>query len=373
MILTYKIKHGRDFSLELGKAVQVAEHALRTRTLSSKDVKHLGLKSIIANQILRKYSRNRVLKRIKNVKLIIPSQGVRVLRELRILIISCLDLTLNYHFRDDFEKVNQVEVGDEYAYVSVTVPEEKTYEPKGWIGVDRNTTGHVAVIADPETGKVLKLGKSAKHIHEKYMNMRRNLQRKGKYRKVKEIDNRESRIVRDLNNKISRKIVDSAKELNKGVKLEFLKGIMKTTKQAKSFRYALHSWSFYQLEKMIEYKAKLLGVPVSYVDPAYTSQMCSRCGLVGNRNEKMFKCPACGHVENADVNASFNISVRQVDVSRSVADRDVTEGSTDTPREATLRATATLKPYDFSYGSMSPNMYVVNKGLNHGGKLVEYC
>jgi len=75
-------------------------------------------------------------------------------------------------------------VGDEYAYVSVTVPEEKTYEPKGWIGVDRNTTGHIAMVADPETGKVLKLGKSAKHIHDKYRNIRRSLQSHGKYREL---------------------------------------------------------------------------------------------------------------------------------------------------------------------------------------------
>jgi putative transposase len=343
LILTYKIRHGGDFSNELRKAERVANFALKTRTQSSYDVKHLGLKSMISNQILRKYSRNRVLKEIRSVKLTIPSQGVRVLRELRTLIIPCLGLTLNYHFRDDFEKVNQVEVGDEYAYVSVTIPVEKTYELKGWIGVDRNTTGNIAVVADPETGKVLKLGKSAKHIHDKYRNIRRSLQSHGKYRKVKEIKNRESRVVRDLNNKVSRKIVDAAKSSDKGIKLELLEGIRKTARQVRSFRYALHSWSFYQLERMIEYKAKLLGVPVAYVDPAYTSQTCSRCGQIGDRNGKNFKCSSCGHVEDADANASFNIAVGQVGVSRSAADRDAVEGSTDTPREATPMSDGDLR------------------------------
>lgn len=71
--------------------------------------------------------------------------------------------------------------------------------------MDRNTTGHIAVAANPKTGKIWKLGKGGLHIHKKYSNIRRTLQKQGKYRKVKQIKNRESRIVKNLNHKISRK------------------------------------------------------------------------------------------------------------------------------------------------------------------------
>ena len=105
-----------------------------------------------------------------------------------------------------------------------------------------------------------------------------------------------------------------AKKQHAALVFEDLSGIRKTRKQARSFKYALHSWSFYQLQQFVEYKAKLLGVPILYVDPAYTSQDCSRCGARGIRSGKEFKCPTCGHVDHADVNAAFNIALRQYDL-----------------------------------------------------------
>jgi putative transposase len=110
----------------------------------------------------------------------------------RIITAPCLKLSLRYEFPDNFEKVNQIEIGEEYAHVSVSIPEPELIKAEKWIGIDRNTVGHIAVVADPETGKVVKLGKSALHIHQKYKNLRKGLQKKGKYGKVKQIKDRVS-------------------------------------------------------------------------------------------------------------------------------------------------------------------------------------
>lgn len=335
MILTYKLKHYRNFSEELRKAKQVAEFGIKHKTLSSKDVKQFGLKSMISNQVLRKYVKNKKVKSIKSVKLTVPNQGIKVEKGNRKITIPCLKLILDYQF-PDFEKINQIEIGKEYAYISVTIPDVETKKVENYIGVDRNTTGHIAVIANPETGKIWKLGKKGLHIHNKYKNIRKSLQKKGKYRKVKQIKDRESRIVKDLNHKISRKIVDIALENNSGIKLEDLSGIRQTAKPKKSFKYSLNSWSFYQLQMFIEYKAKLHGVEVVYIDPHYTSKSCSRCGLIGNRNGKQFKC-SCGHVDHADVNAAFNIG-------RSTEERDSIEGITDNPKIA-MESAKTMVQY----------------------------
>ncbi len=347
MILTFKIKHNRDFSSELRKAKQVAEFAIRTHTLSSKDVKQFGLKSIIANQILRKYSRNKKIKSVKHVKLTIPNQGVRVDKEKREISIPSLKLTLPYSFRNDFVKINQIEIDDRYAYISISVPDKPMIEPQTWLGVDRNATEHIAVVANPQTGKVWKLGKRAEHVHNKYKKIRRKLQKQGKYRLLKRIKNRESRIVRDLNHKVSKKIVEIAVKENAGIKMEKLDGIRGNKKHTKSFNYGLNSWSFYQLQKFIEYKAKMNGILITYVEPRNTSKECSRCGSIGIREDKSFKCPYCGHVDHADVNASFNIALRPPlveGVGQLHTDRDVCKGSTDTPKGATLRTTETPEP-----------------------------
>jgi putative transposase len=346
MILTYKVKHERDFSEELVKAKKVAVFAVEHRTLSSKDVKHIGLKSVISNQILRKYGRDKKIKRVKSVNLIIPNQGIKINQDDQIIEIPSLKLSVEYQFPNNFNKVNQIEINNEYIFVSVTVLEIPEYEPEGWIGVDLNTTGHIAVIADPDTGKIHKLGKKAQHIHTKYKETRRQFQSKGKYGKVKDAKNRESRIVKDLNHKISKKIVEVAKDNQNGIKLEDLTGIRNNKKHTKSFRYSLNSWSFYQLKQMIEYKAKLQGVPLSYIDPAYTSQKCSRCGLIGDRNGKSFKCPSCGHVDHADVNAAFNISFRQQSIDQSIAERDVMDGNTDIPKAAMACMQSTVEPHE---------------------------
>ncbi len=342
MILTYKIRHSRDFAVELDKAKRVAQYAIDHRTLTSKDVKQFGLKSVISNQILRKYSRNRNAGRVRRVKLTVPAQGIRFSHENRAISIPSLKYETNYLFRNDFGKINQIELDKEFAYISITVPENAMIEPNGYLGVDRNTTGHIAVVGIAKTGKILKLGKETEHIHRKYKNMRKNLQKKGKYKKVKKTKRREKNIVKDINHKASKKIVQEAKQNGMGIKLEYLQGI-RNASSGRNFRYSLNSWSFHQLEKMIEYKARLLGIPVVYVDPRNTSKECSRCGQIGSRSGKSFKCQ-CGHVDHADANASFNIALRQ-SIDRLHADRDVCKGNTDIPREATPWTMETLEPH----------------------------
>lgn len=131
---------------------------------------------------------------------------------------------------------------------------------------------------------------------------------KGRNKKLKAADrlrDKERNFVKTYNHQLSHKIVKFAKD-NKCefINLEYL------TKDGFENRI-LSSWSYYELQNMIEYKAEREGIKVRYVDPAYTSQTCSKCGHVDKENrptQAKFKCVNCGLELNADHNASINIA-----------------------------------------------------------------
>lgn len=55
------------------------------------------------------------------------------------------------------------------------------------------------------------------------------------------------------------------------------------------------------------------GITSTEVNPAYTSQTCSKCGYVDkkNRSSQAFRCLWCGHTKHADLNAALNIKKRR--------------------------------------------------------------
>jgi putative transposase len=68
-----------------------------------------------------------------------------------------------------------------------------------------------------------------------------------------------------------------------------------------------------EFARQLDYKTQSVGGLLLKVPAAYTSQTCSKCGTVNKLNrqsQSQFLCVACGHTENADLNASSNILQR---------------------------------------------------------------
>ena len=91
------------------------------------------------------------------------------------------------------------------------------------------------------------------------------------------MNDKEQRIMKDIDHKISSQIVKTAvKHKVNIIKLERLQNIRSTTRTSRKNNPSLHTWSFYRLAQFIEYKAKLAGIQVAYVNPAYTDRKSTR-------------------------------------------------------------------------------------------------
>ncbi len=179
-----------------------------------------------------------------------------------------------------------------------------------WIGVDLNTTGHVAVAADPYSGKVMKLGKNIQYVHSHSLKNCTKLYKEGKLWKLKKLKSRERKRFKSALHAICGQIVSFAESLGSGIKFERLFSARYSHQKNISdpFMFSFENESFFSLQRQVEKRAKDRGIPVIYINPEYTSKRCSRCGSFGRRMRKRFECPHCGFVAHADVNAAFNIA-----------------------------------------------------------------
>lgn len=80
----------------------------------------------------------------------------------------------------------------------------------------------------------------------------------------------------------------------------------------------LKHWNYAELFDVLESFLADTGVQSVKVRPTYTSQRCSECGWVckKNRKGKQFKCTKCNHTSDADLNASINISLPLIPISK---------------------------------------------------------
>ncbi|TDO46180.1 IS605 OrfB family transposase [Kribbella sp. VKM Ac-2527] len=191
------------------------------------------------------------------------------------------------------------------------VPEAEQYTPEGFVGVDLG----IVNIATTSTG-YRAAGRGLNRHRKRQLELRKKLQAKhtkSAKRRLKNRRRKERRHAANVNHIIAKQIVTEAERTSSGIALEDLGGIRQRVRLRKPQRVTLHSWAFHQLGAFIEYKARRAGVPLEYVDPAYTSQECAECHHIDKKNratQALFICRACGVVAHADRNASRNIAAR---------------------------------------------------------------
>ena len=181
------------------------------------------------------------------------------------------------------------------------------------VGIDR-VINFIVTTYDSKHQSGFVSGKFIKQKRRHYKNLRKQLQQVGtpsSRRRLKMIGQRENRWMQNVNHCVSKALVDNNPKHTLFV-LEDLSGIRSATEKIRvKDRYVAVSWSFYDLEQKLIYKAMQHHDKVIKVNPAYTSQCCPVCGHTekANRNKKihLFCCKNCGYKSNDDRIGAMNL------------------------------------------------------------------
>jgi len=200
--------------------------------------------------------------------------------------------------------------------VSISFSKETAeIEPCGYIGIDTNLNNVTIALSNGEIS-AYDLS-TATRIKVAYREVKRHFKRsdvrigRQLFRKYGE---KQRNKVNQILHHVSKEIVKKAKEKKFAIVMENIKGIRKLYRkgngQGREYRSRLNSWSFHELQRQIEYKAKWEGVKVVYLDARETSANCSICGSKTYLNERLLWCPKCQVSIDRDVNAARNILAR---------------------------------------------------------------
>ena len=181
------------------------------------------------------------------------------------------------------------------------------------VGVDRGINFVVATYDSTHKSKFVN-GRTIKQKRAHYAKIRKELQMRrttSARRRLKAIGQRENRWMQDVNHQVSKALVEQNPKHTLFV-IENLSGIRNATERVRTKdRYVSVSWSFYDLEQKLIYKAKQNQSTVIKVDPRYTSQCCPVCGHIdkANRDKKihLFTCKNCGYKSNDDRIGAMNL------------------------------------------------------------------
>lgn len=192
-----------------------------------------------------------------------------------------------------------------FLFATIDVPDRAPVEVQDFLGID---LGIVNVATDSD-GRV-HTGTKVEAVRRRHLETRRRLQRRqtrGATKLLRGVAGREARFRRHENHRISKTIVQCAKDTGRGIALEDLTHIRTRTTVRRSQRARHAGWAFAQLRAFTTYKAARDGVPIVVVDPRNSSRTCSTCGhcaATSRKTRDQFLCVHCGLSLPADLNAA---------------------------------------------------------------------
>jgi len=199
--------------------------------------------------------------------------------------------------------------------LSITYSKETVeIEPKGYVGVDRNLD-NVTVASTDGRVRTFDLSKANK-IKADYRYVKSRFKRNDSRtmaRVFSKYGEKQRNRVQPILHNVSRRIVDDARTKRYGIVMEKLTGLRRLYRRgsfrSRNYRARMNNWSYGELQRQIEYKARWEGLKVIYVPARNTSKQCSICGYKTlESTQRKLWCPKCGTVLDRDENAARNIA-----------------------------------------------------------------
>ena len=193
-----------------------------------------------------------------------------------------------------------------YLFATVNYEEPPEGPVEDVLGVDLGIV-NIAVDSDGERHSGRHVN-SLRHRHRRLRSRLKRLYTRSAKRLFKKRRRKEQRFARNVNHTISKRLVAEAQRTKRAIALEDLAGIRDRVRARQPQRATLSSWSFAQLREFVEYKARMVGVPVVFVDPCNTSRTCPACGHCEKANrvsQGRFLCKRCGLAGLADFFAAL--------------------------------------------------------------------
>jgi putative transposase len=197
--------------------------------------------------------------------------------------------------------------GKLYAQISYEEVELVNNDVINIMGVDLGLKVPAVCVTGCDTTLFVGNGRKNKYIRRMVNIRKKQLGKAKKLEAIRKEKDKEARIMKDIDHKISRSIVNVAvSEKVEIIRLERLSNIRESTRTSRKNKRNIHTWSFYRLAGFIEYKANLLGIKIEYVDPRNTSKRCPRCGNLNTSKDREYRC-TCGYHGHRDRVGAINI------------------------------------------------------------------
>ena len=193
------------------------------------------------------------------------------------------------------------------------IPDFDRKNPSAVVGIDQGLRFLITTYDGKKTTFVSGKPIAKKRAH--YAKLRARLQAKGTKsakRLLKKLAGRETRWMTDVNHQLSKALVTKY-GANAVFVLEDLTGVSfdeRNLKRTKDGKRELRSWTFYQFEQFLQYKAEAVGAKFLKVSAKYTSQRCPYCGKIDkaqrDHDHHEYRC-TCGCRMNDDRVAAINL------------------------------------------------------------------